>query len=222
MSKLISTITQRRAVLFDFDDTLVATTLAHKPVFWNFIKLIASPPEKALEEIWGSPMSEMLDYLVPNKDKRRLLDTYAAIIELKPPAPLLPGVEDAVRCLSEKGILLIILTSSSRRLVESDLSRHDLLDYFQLIVSSDEAQWVKPDPRFIDPVNGLLKEKGLSLSGTLMVGDSVLDLELARNAGVPFLAVTTGDTRREAFLKENCHDIIGTMEALALACRGRT
>ena len=220
MSDLVLTISRRRAVIFDFDDTLVATLSKRKPLFWRFIQLIADPPSSALDEVWGRPMHEMLSRLAPDIDETRILEAYAAIMELNPPVPLLPGAESVVRCLSENGIPLLILTSSARRLVESDLSRHNLLQFFQLIWSSDEIPWAKPDARVISPLLEWLSERGLALAETILIGDSLTDLELSRRAGIPFLAVTSGVTDRAAFLSAGCSDIIDSLEVIAGALCG--
>ena len=61
-------------------------------------------------------------------------------------------------------------------------------DIFCTLRCSDQTA-SKPDPLMIDEI---VAELGVSKQRTLMVGDSVHDLQMALNAGVASVAVTCG------------------------------
>ena len=67
---------------------------------------------------------------------------------------------------------------------------------FGIIVGGEDVETLKPDP------TGLLRAVdalGTPKEQCLYVGDTVTDSETARRAGVPFAAVLSGVTEREAF-----------------------
>jgi len=105
-------------------------------------------------------------------------------------------VASTVDALRSSGIRLGIVSSKYRRRIESVLLRDGLDGRFQVIIGGEDVEDLKPDP------TGLLR--AVSALDTpkercLYVGDSVTDAETARRAGVPFVAVLSGVTEREAF-----------------------
>ena len=107
-------------------------------------------------------------------------------------------VASTVDVLRSSGIRLGIVSSKYRRRIESVLVRDRLEARFEFIVGGEDVKNLKPDP------TGLLR--AVSALGTpkercLYVGDSVTDAETARRAEVPFVAVLSGVTEREAFAK---------------------
>ena len=89
------------------------------------------------------------------------------------PAPLFPGVLDILRKLSTTGLKLGILSAATTQDVQKFVK-----DYLQLEMGVDEGL-SKPDPMlFLQACQTL----GTQAGATLMVGDSVGDIQMARNA----------------------------------------
>lgn len=61
--------------------------------------------------------------------------------------------------------------------------------YFDDIVGADLVERAKPNP---DLVNYILDRYGLSVDDVVVVGDSIVDLEMAKNAKCEFIGVKTG------------------------------
>ena len=104
-----------------------------------------------------------------------------------------PSLMDA---LSRRGIALGIVSSKYRRRIEAVMRRDGLDGCFRVIVGGEDVDALKPDP------SGLLYAVGALATPKarcLYVGDSVTDAETARRAGMPFVAVLSGVTKREAF-----------------------
>lgn len=94
------------------------------------------------------------------------------------PAPLFPGVLDILRKLSTTGLKLGILSAATTQDVQKFVITHHLRDYLQLEMGVDEGQ-SKPDPMlFLQACQTL----GTQAGATLMIGDSVGDIQMARNA----------------------------------------
>jgi phosphoglycolate phosphatase len=101
----------------------------------------------------------------------------------------LPGVHDLLQKLKEKDVLMTIATTdiTSRALLAmKDLS---LEDFFIDVVGADLVQNAKPHP---DLVNFIINRHDVQLHETLVIGDSMADLNMAKNAKCRFLAVKTG------------------------------
>ena len=111
---------------------------------------------------------------------------------------LLPGVRDLLERLSARDdVLLGLLTGNWRLGAEIKLGRFDLNRYFAFGAFGDDAI----DRCDLGPV---AMERAARLSGrpfephrSLIVGDTVLDVECARSAGVRSMAVATGFTDAE-------------------------
>ncbi|MBD2259954.1 HAD family hydrolase [Pseudanabaena sp. FACHB-2040] len=102
---------------------------------------------------------------------------------LKQKAQLTPpytGTETVLAALSAAGVKIGVLSSDSTANVEAFLSCHHLENYVDLTQGTDQADLVKPNPELL-----LRMCAGLEVSpaNVLVVGDSEMDLKLARNAG---------------------------------------
>lgn len=95
------------------------------------------------------------------------------------PSPLFVGSLEVLKYLSEAGLKLGILSAATTARVQAFVERHHLGDYVQLQMGVDQGP-SKPDPAlFLQACQKL----GVEPSATLMVGDSVGDIEMARAAG---------------------------------------
>jgi phosphoglycolate phosphatase len=106
-----------------------------------------------------------------------------------PVEPLYPGAADAIAELARRDdIALGIATGKSRRGVRLVLGHHGLLDHFITIKTADDAP-SKPDPGM---VLAAMHEAGAEAQNTIVVGDTVYDIAMARAAGAAGLGVTWG------------------------------
>ncbi|MEC4812354.1 MAG: HAD family hydrolase [Scytonema sp. PMC 1069.18] len=96
----------------------------------------------------------------------------------KTPSPLFVGSLEVLKSLSEAGLKLGILSAATTQEVRTFVQHHQLSDYIQLEMGVDEGP-SKPDPTlFLQACQAL----GVEPNATLMVGDSVGDMQMARNA----------------------------------------
>lgn len=94
------------------------------------------------------------------------------------PSPLFVGSLEVLKSLWEKGLKLGILSAATTQEVRRFVANHQLSDYIQLEMGVDEGP-SKPDPvLFLQACQAL----GVEPDATLMVGDSVGDMQMARNA----------------------------------------
>lgn len=91
--------------------------------------------------------------------------------------------KDIIKILSKK-YKLAVFTGRPRIEAEFSLKKNEVLQYFSFIIAMEDVEKGKPEP------DGLLKIKnGLKISNILYIGDSIDDLETAKNAGIGFIGV---------------------------------
>ena len=103
--------------------------------------------------------------------------------------PLYPGAREVIDTLAARpDTFLGIATGKSQRGVRAVLGRHGLAERFVTIQTSDDAP-SKPHPGM---VLAAMRETGAAPQDTVVVGDTVFDLEMARAAGASAIGVAWG------------------------------
>lgn len=117
------------------------------------------------------------------------LEYYAANIAVhtRPFEGVLPTLE---RFRSD-GWKLAVCTNKSERLTLPLLEELEMTQYFDAVVGGDTFAVAKPHA---EPILGAINRAGGSAAGSIMVGDSVTDINAARAAGIPVVAVDFGYT----------------------------
>ena len=120
-------------------------------------------------------------------------------------AELFAGVEFGIKNLKRQGYLLSIATGKGVKSLNQDLIDTNLKDFFLITKTVDDC-FSKPHPQMILEI---LNFTMVDSNKALMIGDSSCDLEMAKNAGIPSLAVAYG-SEPLAELKE--FDPLGIIE----------
>jgi phosphoglycolate phosphatase len=100
-----------------------------------------------------------------------------------------PGVPEGLAALDRDARLLTVLTNKPVRISREILAGLGLAGHFKLIYGGNSFERKKPDPMGVEAI---LRETGASKEETLVVGDSEIDIQTARNAGVRVAGVTYG------------------------------
>jgi len=124
---------------------------------------------------------------------------------------LYPEVPGVVARLRRAGLQLGVVTTKYARRVEAILDRADLRDAFAVVIGSDSVPVSKPDPAGL---LAALARLGVDAARGLYVGDSVVDAEAARRAGVSFVAVLSGPTPATAFAAHPTAEVLDRVAAL--------
>ena len=101
-----------------------------------------------------------------------------------------------VQALRQRGLQLGIVSTKYRRRIHQVLEREALMHGFEVVIGGEDVAQHKPHPE------GLLvamQRLECSPESVVYVGDSVVDAELAKRAGVPLIVVLSGVTPREDF-----------------------
>lgn len=142
---------------------------------------------------------------------RDYLDRYAAhIADLSRP---FDGLCSALDRLERQGFRFAVCTNKLERLSVRLLDALDLSRRFAAICGQDTFGTPKPDPEML---RRTVLRAGGDPAAALMVGDSATDIDTARAAGIPVIAVDFGYTATPVMLL-NPDRVISHFEALPAA-----
>lgn len=99
------------------------------------------------------------------------------------------GVREGLDDLRRRGIALACVTNKPREFTLQLLYRIDLRAAFEVIVSGDDTVEKKPGA---EPMLHACALLGVAVHDAVVIGDSVNDVQSARSAGCPVIAVETG------------------------------
>jgi phosphoglycolate phosphatase len=102
---------------------------------------------------------------------------------------LYPGVSEAVNHWHAQGIKMACVTNKPARFSQPILAHFGLQAIMPVLVGGDTLAVRKPDPA---PLLLACEQLGVAVANTVMVGDSVNDVEAARAAGMPVACVSYG------------------------------
>ncbi len=186
-------------LMFDCDGTIVdsqnviVTAMAQAFVDHGF----AAPDRPSILSGVGLSIAVALKNLLPNEADRTIesvaqsyrnacfaLRTQGPSVE-----PLYADAADTIRRLSQRSNVLIgVATGKSQRGVARLIGENAFEGCFATIQTADDAP-SKPHPAMLEQA---MNETGAERSGTVMIGDTVFDMEMARAAGVQGIGVSWG------------------------------
>ena len=144
---------------------------------------------KLVERSLGKANGDRLDEAL-----KRFKEIYAE--HLLDQTTLYPGVQDVLRHFDRKEKVLI--TNKARDFTLTICSGLGIAGFFKEIIAGDSNEFMKPDPRLLVP---LMDRFESARDETLVVGDGINDILLARNAGVRSCAFLNGLGKREELLR---------------------
>lgn len=135
---------------------------------------------KFLGEKYGFPVSQ-----------EELVRSYLSRIqEVYHKAPLFPGVLEFLSYAKEAGLLLALVTSSTKKLVKKFLKHHTLESFFSVVSTGDEVRRAKPNP---DIYHKTLEKLHLFSGDVLSVEDSLNGVSASLNAGIFTIWISHGE-----------------------------
>lgn len=121
-----------------------------------------------------------------------------------------PGVTALLQTLAAQGYTLGIVSNKPDDAVKS-LQRDFFPNSVKVAVGETAGIRRKPAP---DTLLAALRQLGADASGAVYVGDSDVDIETARNAGIPCISVAWGFRSRDVLLAHGAKDIVDSCDEL--------
>jgi phosphoglycolate phosphatase len=193
----------KRAVLFDFDLTLADSTRgAIECINYALTKMgLPKAEHQAIKATIGLNLPATLLRLTGLTDPGLAKSFTAHFVEcadlrMVDLTTIFPDASRAVHELRNVGIKTGIVSTKYRYRIEAILARDGLTDGFDVIVGGEDVVHHKPDP---EGLHRALNQIGLTGQDTVYVGDHPVDAMAASAAGIPFVAVLTGNAVRDDF-----------------------
>ncbi|MFC3031182.1 HAD-IA family hydrolase [Pseudoalteromonas fenneropenaei] len=181
-------------VIFDWDGTVMDSV--DKIV--NCLQMaavscgVAIPSAEVAKSIIGLSLDIAVATLFPNEQEK-----WSALAEAykhqhkevdTTPTPLFADVRNTLTALKAAGIKLAVATGKNRAGLDRMLEKSATRAFFCTTRTADEAE-SKPHPQMLLDI---LAETGIAAADAVMVGDTKIDMQLARNAGIDAIGVTFG------------------------------
>ncbi|NPV03387.1 MAG: HAD-IA family hydrolase [Syntrophaceae bacterium] len=189
-------------MVFDLDGTLADTGADLAGSVNRTLRSMGIPgrPEPEILRFVGDGVRKLLERSLGEAHRGRLDEALTRFKSdyaehLLDRTVLYPGVLDLLRRFSDKA--KVIITNKNTDFSLALCRGLGIESCFREIIGGDSAAFMKPDPRVLLP---LLDRYGSKPEETLVVGDGVNDILLARNAGVRSCAILNGIGSREELI----------------------
>ncbi len=124
---------------------------------------------------------------------------------------LMPSAVEVLARLKSRGFKMGLVTNDGRFSADLILGRHDLGRFFEVVVTRDDVDRMKPNP---EGVLKALKALGAEPYEAIFIGDSVLDVQAAAEAGVTMVSVVGGVHSSERLVKASPDYLIPTLSGV--------
>ncbi len=184
---------KRITILFDLDGTIIDSTEAILESFFKSYEILGGkvPKKEDIKAQIGYPLADMYINLGVEKQRakeyvQKYKEHYRQIHTLK--TTLLPEAKEAIELAKEFARLGIVTTKTGR--YSKELMQHfELLDYFEVVIGSEDVSKHKPHP---EPILKALEYMNVEGESCWMIGDTCMDIESAIGANVDGIALLCG------------------------------
>lgn len=188
-----------KVLIFDFDGVIVDTEKIYFVTLQNILKEEGFEiPDDAFPKKIGKITSDFLEEVLGDKaktinieeviEKRKILFFENFKEYIKP----IPGVEDFLKAMKEKGYTLAIGSSNNINFISKVLDHLGIRDLFSLIVSADDVNNIKPDP---ETYQRILDTFNINSNECLVFEDSLRGIEPAKHLNIKVVALATSHPR---------------------------
>ncbi len=202
-----------RLVIFDLDGTLIDSVGLIVETVTNTFRAVNEPvpDERAIRAVSGITARDALAILAPAATSERidtLMDSYR--IHYRGSAgvarePLFNGALEALdRLQADPATILAVATGKGYNGAVTLLERHGIIGRFHSIQTPDHNRG-KPDPQMIDTA---MAKAGATREQSVMIGDTVHDMRMARAARVKAIGVTWGYHEKSELIAEGADIVI--------------
>jgi HAD superfamily hydrolase (TIGR01549 family) len=199
-------VSSPRIAVLDVDGTLVDTNYQHALAWYRALRSLGETfPVWRIHRLIGMGGDQLVAALGGDDVEARIGDAARErwVAEFDPmmdETALLPGARELIVALKERGHRVVLASSGKPHHVDRALDLLVARDLADAWTTSDDVERTKPAP---DLLQVALTKLGEPVDApSIVIGDSVYDVEAAKNAGMPAIVVRSGgfgdDELREA------------------------
>ena len=206
--------------IFDLDGTLL-DTLGDLAASVNYALRTQGMPEHSIDDVCrfvGNGVRKLMERAIPdgaeNPDFEATFATFrqhymAHSLDTTKPYE---GIPETLEALKAKGCHLAVV-SNKMMAATQNLCRHFFSDTIEVAIGENEAEGIRKKPA-PDIVFEALRQLGVGQEGAVYVGDSDVDIETARNSGLPCISVLWGFRDRDFLLQHGAKTLISSPSEL--------
>jgi phosphoglycolate phosphatase len=127
-------------------------------------------------------------------------------------------VQGTLASLHGQGILLAVATTDDRADTMRGLCKLGIADLFSVILCGDDGIPLKPDPEMALEI---CRRLSVAPTETIMVGDTVADLEMARRAGYALVVGVSSGASSAELLAQYADVVISDINAIEISTLGQ-
>ena len=204
--------------IFDLDGTLLST-LGDLAASCNYALRTNGMPARTTDEVRrfvGNGVKKLMERAIPGGLQNPKFDkTYADfrshymehnLDTTKPYDGIMPLLEE-LRLRGKK----VAVVSNKFYAATQELCRHFFGDLVPVAIGEREDIRKKPAP---DTVVEAMRQLGVTADGAVYIGDSDVDIETARNSGMPCISVLWGFRDREFLLEHGATTLVEKPEQI--------
>ena len=204
--------------IFDLDGTLLST-LADLAASCNYALRTNGMPEHTEDEVRrfvGNGVKKLMERAVPDGLQNPLFDKAFAdfrqhymkhnLDTTRPYDGIMPMLEQ-LRLRGKQ----VAVVSNKFYAATQELCRHFFGDLVDVAIGEREDIRRKPAP---DTVIEALRQLGVNAEGSVYIGDSDVDIDTARNSGMPCISVMWGFRDKEFLIEHGATTLVATPQEI--------
>lgn len=195
-------------IVFDLDGTLIDTYPILKATLETvFAQYTPNKPytTKDINGFFGPPLSVSFSQWTNDQAlAQEMLIAYRKISEEIAEEKLKPFTHtlDVLQTLKKEHYQLAICSNKIHRVAEKHLRMCGILEYFDVIIGGDDVVYHKPHSE------GINKIKKTCSDVIMMIGDSLIDIDTAKNAEIIAVGIANNEILKQQMLKAGADYII--------------
>lgn len=207
-----------KLAIFDMDGTIL-DTLEDLESSLNFALTEAGCPARKREDVrrfLGNGMQRLIELAVPpdcpEEKKTKILERFKEHYKIHCADRTKPydGITELLQDLRESGCRTAVVSNKGDFAVQ-ELNQQYFAGLMDCAIGEKEGVRKKPAP---DSVNEVLRELQIGQQDAVYIGDSEVDIETAKNAGMDCIIVSWGFRERDFLIAQGAELIVDSAEEL--------